>query len=428
MMKKSVLIPLIVIAALLMASLACNFQMPSSEEPQEAPIDEPLPVEEEEPVPEEEIEPESEPEVAPPSSGWLPDGTIALVRTGAWGSAALKAVAADGTLTDLGVALHSASSVSLDGQWVASTDSPAPAANVQVTSLEDGTTYSIPITPDYTVYSTAFDQVGQRLAFMELGASGGTYLWGIVVVDLMDGSTTRFDTSFAIGSSPPFLPGRPIGWDSTGNLLILDTFMPDTEGNWAGVWAVSIPPGTPSAALDTLSAVNLVPSGLYLSEPALSRDGNFLLYTNRDYSYIPTDYEVMAYDLVVNELWGLELDGIAATPYLDIFDGSALFRNAAWSMNGTKVLYAQGTFSGGADFTGLGWKIYDGGASTDVGPAAIPAGGTMQDAAWCRPGTALATARQSGSDNELQILDLSSGGAAAVVDVQQSISILGCVP
>jgi hypothetical protein len=427
MKKKSVFIPLVVVTALVMASMACNFQLPSPSEPQEAPTDEPLPVEEG-PEPEEEIEPESEPEVAPPSSGWLPDGTIALVRTGTWGSAALKAAASDGTLTDLGVTLYSASSVSLNGRWVASTDSPAPASNVQVTSLEDGTTYSIPITTGYTVYSTAFDQVEQRLAFMELGASGGTYLWGIVIVDLADGSTTRFDTSFAIGSSPTFLPGRPIGWDSTGNLLILDTFMPDTEGNWAGIWAVSIPPGTPSAALDTLPAVNLVPSGLYLSEPVLSRDGNFLLYTNRDYSYTPADYEVMAYDLVVNELWGLALDGVVAVPYLDLSDGSALLRNASFSMDGAKILFAQGTFSGGADFTGLGWKIFEDGAPTDVGPAAIPAGGSMQDIAWCRPGTALATARQSGSDNELQILDLSSGGAASVADVQQSISILGCVP
>ncbi|MBN1264316.1 MAG: hypothetical protein JXA25_02405 [Anaerolineales bacterium] len=433
MKKKFFMVPLLVAAALVLASVACNFQLPGPEESFDLPADVPEDIPaatEEEPLPSEGEMPETEPEpeVAPPASAWLPPGTIALVRSGTWASASLKAAAADATITDLGVTLYGASSVSLSGRWVASADSPAPAANIQIINLESSITYSIPITPGYTIYGTAFDQDEQRLAFMELGASGGTYLWGIVVVNLADGSTTRFDTSFAIGSHPAFLPGRPVGWNAAGDLLILDTFMPDTEGNWAGVWGVAVPPGAASADLDTLAAVSLVPMGGYLTEPVLSRDGTHLLYLNRDYGYTPAGYVVMAYDLVVNELWDLNLTTNTATPYIDASDGSALMRGAGWSMDGSQILYGQGSFSGGADFTAMGLKTYTGGVSTAVGPAAIPAGGAMQQLAWCRPGTGLATARQSGGDSELQVIDMLSGGSVVIADVQQAVDILGCVP
>jgi len=369
-----------------------------------------------------------EPEVAIPSATWLPEGSIALVRAGAWEGAALKTVAADGTMTDLGVPLYSASSVSVNGRWAASADGPTPAANVKILNLETAASYLVPVTPGYTIYGSAFDLAEERLAFMELGASGGTYLWSIVVVNLADGSTSRFDTSFAIGDHPAMLPGRPVGWNAAGDMLLLDSFMPDTEGNWAGIWGVTLPPGTASAALDTLPAVSLVANGDYYTSPLLARDGSRLLYLDRDFGYTPAGYVVMAYDLVVNELWELDLSTSGTSRLVEAVDGSALLRDAAYSMNSGRILYGQGVFSGGADFSSLGWKIYQGGSSTDIGPAAIPAGGTIQQAMWCRPDTALAVARQSGGSTELQVVNLASGGSVFIADVQQSVSILGCTP
>lgn len=426
-------VPMLCVFMLVLSSLACNFPGSTPEPPaSQQPPDTPAEAEEDpsngEQAPAVTEENDGSPGISAPESSWLPDGTIALIRSGLWGTAQLKAVNAAGAVTDLGVTLHGASSISRSGRWVATADSPTPASSMLIRNLEDGTVHTIPVTTDWTVYGSAFDNAEGRLAFMELGASGGTYMWAVVVVDLSDGSTTRFDTSFEIGVKPEILPGRPMGWDVSDTQLLLDTFMPDTEGNWAGIWGVALPPAAASAALDTLPAVEYLAMGDYLSTPVLSRDGSQILYLNRDYSYAPTDYEVMAFDLVVNELWTMDLASSMKTILVDATDGSALFREAAWSMDGSRIMFGQGTFAGGANFDSGAWKTHSGGVETVVGPAAIPSGGSMQMVKWCRPNTGLASARTSSGDIELQVLDLSAGAASTVVETEQTITILGCVP
>jgi hypothetical protein len=152
-------------------------------------------------------------------------------------------VAADGSTTDLGLDVHGSATASRTGRWIASAGGPYPADSVVAVNLETGVTFVTPLTPDFTLYGLAFDPAETRLALMELGGSGvGDYLWAIVVVNLADGSTTRFETTMTMGSAPPILPGNPVGWAASrpAQPQLLST--PWAAANWSPVEVTSLLP------------------------------------------------------------------------------------------------------------------------------------------------------------------------------------------
>lgn len=368
------------------------------------------------------------PTTEPPPAGWLPDGTIALYATGPWEDYQVYALTADGAISDLGRSIYGQATISHSGRWIASLSNPRPATTITAVNLEDGTTHTIPITPDYDVYGIVFDLAETRLAFMEMGGLGADGVpWAIVVANLADGSTTRFDTQMAVSPRPEMLTGQPVGWTAAGSELLLDTFAPFTEGNWDGVWSLGLPPGTASAPLYSLPRRELVPAGEYLTPARLSPDGTHILYLDRDYDYTPDDYEVLAYDLAVNELWTADTTSGARTILVDVTDGSALARAAAWSPDGTQVMFTQGTYAG-ETFGSLTVKVRDGsGSIRDVGPAPLPSAGFLGGLDWCAPNLALVTAYTTNYEGQLYILDTTSGGASLIAS-SAHVLVLGCVP
>jgi hypothetical protein len=427
MTRRSII--LLAATVLILSVLACNPPTPFSPataEPTTPPEGEPTtePPATEPPTAESPTEPPTE----PPSSSWLPTGTFALYATGVWDELQVYALAPGPSSTDLGRAVTFNNALSRTGRWIARANSPAPATGVVIANLESSTTYNIPLTTDYTLYGMAFDHTETRLAFMELGGTGtGTYIWAIVVVNLADGSTARFEDSFGfpVGEGV-MLSGRPIGWTAAGDELLLDTFMPDTEGNWAGVWAVTLPPGTTSAALSTLSKRVVLVAGDYTAEPRLSTDATRLLYLNRDYSYTPSGYTPMAYDLAVNQLGEADLATGSPTLLVDATDGSALARTAAWSQEGPDILFAQGTYAGDA-FGSLTLKRREAaGTISDAGPVPLPPGGSLQSIDWCLPNSALAVVATADNDHQLYLVEFGAGSTLVTSDAY--ISVLGCIP
>jgi hypothetical protein len=368
----------------------------------------------------------TEPPTEPPPASWFPAGTFALYAAGPWDGRQVYALAPGPISTDLGRTVPFNTALSRTGRWLAHANGPSPATGVVIVNLEDGATRTIPLTSGYTLYGLAFDHTETRLAFMELGSSAGNYTWAIVVVNLADGTVARFDDTF---SFPPaagtMLPGRPIGWTAAGDELLLDTFLPDTEGNWAGVWAVALPPGTPSAALDTLSSRVVVANGGYSTTPRLSPDATQLLYLNRDHTYTPAGYAPMAYDVAVNQLWSVSTAG-GPMMLVNVTDGGALARDASWSQEVPQVLFAQGSYSGDT-FASLTLKIRDdAGIVTDAGPVPLPPGGYLNSIDWCLPDFALVVVATTSGDNQLYIVEF--GGSATLITSNPSISVLGCIP
>jgi hypothetical protein len=427
-------IVLLAITILILSILACNPPTPqpppdtitpyapTTEEPTTPPGDGPTD------VPPATGVPTIESPTEPPPSSWFPDGTFALYATGVWDELDVYALAPGPTSTDLGQNVTFNTTLSRTGRWIAHANGPAPATSVVVTNLESGTTHNIPLSTDYTLYGLAFDHTETRLAFMELGGSGiGTYTWAIVVVNLADGSTTRFEDTFAqpVGADA-MLSGVPLGWTAAGDELLLDTFLPDTEGNWAGVWAIALPPGTPSAALNTLSRRVVIAAGDYLVRPSLSPDATHLLYLNRDHSYTPAGYTPMAYDLAVNQLWQVDVATGAATQLINAIDGSALARTAAWSQELPHTLFAQGNY-GGETFASLMLKVRDDtGTVHDAGSVPLAPGGGLQSIDWCLPDFALVVVTTVDYAHQLYVVEF--GGGSTLITSDAYISVLGCVP
>jgi hypothetical protein len=407
--SKTMLSRLLVGAVILLSTIVCDILPPSAGLPSEEP---PIPA------------------TDAPGASWLPDGTIALYLVGPRDARRLHAVAADRSTTDLGEVLYDRPEISRTGRWVASTGAPSPSATVRAVNLETGDTIIAPLTPDFSLNGLAFDYAETRMAYVELGQfTAESYDWAVVVVNLTDGSTVRHEMTMSLGSDPELLPGKPVGWSNPGNELLLDTFLPGTEGSWRGVWAVTILPGVGSGFLETLSRREVIPYGDYLLSPRLSPDGSQLAYLNRDFTYTPDNYEVIAYDLAVNELWTVSSDGTARQRLINVIDGGALGSDAlSWSPDGTQILFAQGTFAGSQAFASLTLKVRDsGGALRDVGPAPIPAGGWLMGVDWCTPDLALATVAVPGTGQELHIVDMTSG-ATSLVDSADRVQVLGCIP
>ena len=184
-----------------------------------------------------------------PTAGPAPDETVALFSAGSPEGPGLHALAADGTATDLERIVYGRGAISDDGEWVATANSQLPTDAVVAFNLESGTTYTVPVTADFDPYGMAFDSSASRLAFLELGAPSAEGVpWAIVVVDMADGSTVRFETT--TGPDNTRLPGSPIGW--AGDELLIDTFIPYSDALSTGLCAVTLPPDATSGPLDEL--------------------------------------------------------------------------------------------------------------------------------------------------------------------------------
>jgi hypothetical protein len=272
----------------------------------------------------------------------------------------------------------------------------------------------------------AFDPAETRLAFLELGPpeAGGT-AWAIVVVKLDDNTTTRFEAT--MGTDHTYMPGLPMGWSASGEELLINTFPPYSEGAALGVWAIMIPPGTPSASLNTMARRELLPSGSYQARPHLSDDHTRLLYVARNPSYTPAGYEPIAYDTAVNQLWSVDLASGARTLLLEASDGSALADDADWSPSADRALFGQGNYAGGT-FASLTLKIRNSdGSVSDVGPLPLPADGYPNQLAWCRPDLAVYSAMAMDGSVDLYLVNLTDG-STLLVNSAVAISVLGCVP
>jgi hypothetical protein len=222
------------------------------------------------------------------------------------------------------------------------------------------------------------------------------------------------------------LPGRPIGWKAAGDELVLDTFVPDSGGFFAGVWAVTLPPGTPSNSLDTLSQRELITGGDYASEPRFSPDRTRLLYLRLEPGYVPAGYEPMGPDFVANQLWAMDISTGAFTQLVNVADGGALAGTAAWSQESPQTLFAQGNYAGDT-FGSLMLKRRDAaGAIGDAGLVPLPPGGRLQSIDWCLPDFALVVVTTADYSHQLHIVEL--GGGSTLVTTDAYVSVLGCVP
>ena len=348
-----------------------------------------------------------------------------LFSAGSWENPQLYALSAGGTATTLGININRWAAVSHSGRWLAQPSGPSPATGIIVTNLEDSTAYTIPATTGFDIYDMVFGPNETRLAFLELGApEAGAIPWAIVIVNLADGSTARFEATMGVDHT--YMPGIPIGWSNGGDELLLNTFPPYSEWSPLGIWAVSLPPGTPSASFSTLSRRELLPSGSYHSVPKLSPDNTHLLHLSRDPDYMPAGYEPMAFDTAVNQLWTVETVSGARTMLLEVTDGSALADDADWSPDGSEVIFAQGNYAG-ETFTSLTLKVRDAtGAVRDIAPLPLPPDGYPHQIAWCSPNMAAYTNSARDGSKELYLINLGSGGTT-LIESTTAISLLGCI-
>jgi hypothetical protein len=348
---------------------------------------------------------------------------VALYLAGPWDAPQFFSLTAAGTSAAMGRAAHVGATLSPSGRWLASPSGPRPADSIVVTNLEDGTSYTVDTPADFGVYGMAFDLSDTRLALVEVGPSGGmSATWAIAIVDLGSGSVTRFENPGT--GSENLLPGLPIGFSASGNDLLLDTFVPDTEGSNQGIWRYTIPSDAAPTTVSALAHSELVPGEDYQTHPRLSPDGTRLLYLGRDFDYTPADYGPVGYDLAVNQLWMFDLTGGTPSQLVNVIDGDALARTAAWSPEGERILFIRGRYAGDV-FTSLRFQIYDttSGTVTEVAPLPLPSGGFLHRVHWLTEEIALYTASDNGGTTYLYRFDL-SGGAETIVTSAQHVSVL----
>jgi hypothetical protein len=282
------------------------------------------------------------------------------------------------------------------------------------------------------VFPFVFDSAGRRLAYLDLGAPGEAGVpWALVVVDLESGAVARYDALMR-QDDRRFMPGAPVGWSSAataGDELILDTFLPYTEGGWMGVWGATLPAGGTSAPLEALALRELLPGApAYVSELYFAPDGQSLAFLGRDPDYYPENYSPEFYDLAVNRLEILALADGARTALIQADDGSALGRALAWSPAGDWLLFVQGRYEG-SSFLPLTLKSTDrGGAVVERGPLTLPPQGDLLDLVWCDASSALYVAWDGGEGTQRLFLFDLEAGLSTEITAGQRVEIAGCAP
>jgi hypothetical protein len=303
---------------------------------------------------------------------------------------------------------------------------------LEVHNLETDETRQVIPDSDSGLFRFAFDQEGRHLAYVELGAPSETGVpWALVVVDLRTGESAKYDAVMSSNETRP-LPGAPIGWsgvDGVSDELIIDTFLPYTEGGSMGVWGLTLPASGASAPLEELSARELLPEApVYLSRLFFSPDAQLLAYLGRNPDYLPTDYVPEFYDLAVNRLGVVALENGSRTLIVDVDDGSALARALAWSPNGERLLFAQGRYDGD-EFAELSLKSADlDGTVVDYGPLNQPLSGGLLGLAWCDPSLVLYLNWDgSAGVRRLFSFDLNTGVSNEIA-VYSRLEIVSCLP
>ncbi len=380
--------------------------------------------------------PTPEPSTATPlpePDSWHAAGTRLLFVSGDDEQADLFALGDDGTVWQLFPDVGRAARVSPDGRWLGFVRwHDGGRSTLELHQTQSGEVREI--TPDTTsgLFQFAFDSDGSRLAFINLGVySDAGVPWDLVVVDLESGATARYDALMAGPETRP-LPGMPVGWSaqtSPGDELIIDTFLPYTEGGWMGVWGVTLPENGASAPLDSLIVRELIPGApAYSSRLRLAPDSRDVAYLGRDLDYVPDNYVSEFYDLAVNRLSFTALGDGVTTMVVEVDDGSALARAFSWSPTGERLLFAQGHYEG-ENWADLTLKSSDrSGTIVTYGPLTVPALGGLSDLVWCDPSQVFyVTWDGSGGPEHLVGFDLNTG-ISSEISAGRRVEIVGCAP
>lgn len=352
-----------------------------------------------------------------------PAARVALYSAGTSESARLYALDRVGASHDLGRTIWRGSAISRSGRWMALPSAidelaSAPSA-IEVTNADTGQVYPVTLTAGFWLFGMAFDPAETRLALLEMGWPEAEYTpWAYLIVDLADGSVARF--AFAGGD---LLPGAPLGWTGDSAKLFIQHFVPYSGGGWGGVSVLTLPPETTTQPVMELTRQQLHLSGYYAAHPRLSADGARLLYLARAEDYTPADYDPIAYDLAVNQLWVLDAATYGGL-WVNVTDGGALGPVAAFSPDGARVLFAQGRYAGD-NFAALTFQIHDGRGMTPVGPVPGGADVYLADLAWCSDTQALALIMRPAQSTLYQVT--LPGGALTELISAQHIEVLGCL-
>jgi hypothetical protein len=366
-------------------------------------------------------------------TSWYGAGTVALFASGDDEQAEVYALSADGTtqlvLPDVGRDVM----VSPDGRWLGYVRwRPEGQGALVVHDARSGESRTVSPETSGGLLRFAFHPDSRQVAYLDLGGFTESGVpWALVVADLENDETARYDGLMTDAETRP-LPGAPVGWlgsESDAVELIIDTFLPYSEGGWMGVWGVTLPADASSAALDTLPKRELIPGApIYTSQLFLAPDRRSVAFLGRDPDYFPDDYFPAFYDLAVNRLETAALDDGERSPLLEISDGSALGRALAWSPSGERLLFAQGFYEG-ESFTQLSLKSSDrDGNVVEYGPLTLPPLGGLAGLGWCSPSLALYVTWDGGDAIEhLLAFDLNTG-VSVELSAAPRIEIVGCTP
>lgn len=195
-----------------------------------------------------------------------------------------------------------------------------------------------------------------------------------------------------------------------------------------GVWAIPLPAGTISGLLDTLSPIEMVPSGGYGSDVILAPEGEKLAYLARDPNYVPDNYVAEYYDLAVNQLVVAVLENRTRDTLVEVDDGGALARAIAWSPASERLLFAQGTYEG-EQLTDLTLESTDlDGTVVTYGPLNLPGPAELVEMVWCSSGAVyLVTLDWQDGLEKLSSVDLNTG-AVEEITARRRVDVVTCVP
>jgi hypothetical protein len=373
----------------------------------------------------------------PPSNptSWFASGVLALFTSGDGERSDLYALTTDGDLQEALPDVGSEVSVSPDGRWLGFVRwHDDGRADLVVQDAATGEQRLLSPETASGLLRFAFHPDGQRLVYLDLGAYTDVGVpWALVLADLVGVDGVRYEALMADGETRP-LPGAPVGW--SGQELIIDTFLPYTEGGSMGVWAVTLPAEVPatrddggSEPLEELPLRELIPgSPVYSSRVFLSPDRGSIAYLGRDPAYAPSNYQPEFYDLAVNRLGVAEVANGERRALVEVDDGSALARALAWSPDGDRLLFAQGFYEG-QSFESLSLKSSSrDGTVVQYGPLTLPPLGGLLELAWCNPSLALYVTWDGGGGMEhLLSFDLNTGESRPIAS-ERRLHIVGCAP